>query len=302
MRVNKDCSLTFLHLSALVDHQIESHSLPVFICSALNCGKKYTRHNSLQKHIEFCHQRAVHSCTWPGCLKEYPTRSGLSWHIQSTHQDAVECSYPECGLSFAPKNLVDHQRNMHPGWAPEFPCPLAKQEKCPEVFSNTIRAAEHVNIFHRGKIQCRYHEATGCEVMFEDTKAEHAHAALKHIFHLCNVAGCVDTVMGRPISKRHWLGHMRIHARSANIPEKSLPTPTLMVLPIKTSEVYKESRLTESEGAELDNGILDGEESFDTDELSQSIYPVAAATLHLDAMEERRVLIQERNRKILTCE
>lgn len=79
---DKDCSLTFLHLSALVDHQIESHSLPVFICSALNCGKKYTRHNSLQKHIEFCHQRAVHSCTWPGCLKEYPTRSGLSWHIQ----------------------------------------------------------------------------------------------------------------------------------------------------------------------------------------------------------------------------
>lgn len=188
---------------------------------------------------------------------------------------------------------------MHPGWAPEFPCPLAKQEKCPEVFSNTVRAAEHVNIFHRGKIQCRYHEATGCEVMFEDTKAEYAHAALKHIFHLCNVAGCVDTVMGRPISKRHWLGHMRIHARSANIPEKSLPTPTLMVLPIKTSEVYKESRLTESEGAELDNGILDGEESFDTDELSQSIYPVAAATLHLDAMEERRVLIQERTVKSL---
>ena len=73
-----------------------------------------------------------------------------------------------------------------------------------------------------------------------------------------------------------------------------------MVLPIATSEVDEGSRSAEPESAEPDDDILDGEEDFDANELSQSIYPVAAATLHLDAMEERRVLIQERNRKILT--
>lgn len=136
---------------------------------------------------------------------------------------------------------------MHPRWAPEAPFRLAKQERCPEVFSNVIRAAEHVNTFHRGKIQCRHHEATGCEAIFEDNKAYCAHATLNT--HLPHVQGrrlrgnhCGPAYLEASIASSHTNPRAQ---RKCSL--GALASIYSDGLPIATSEVGEGNEFTEPE-------------------------------------------------------